>query len=165
MRILMLAAMVAAFAGCTDRGKLAEATLVGKWNCDPVRKQKGGLDLMLVEQVSYRSDHAFEKFSTSTVTSPGSTRTLVMSTRAWGTWTLAGDELFRDEKRSEFLGSSDLAFSREQGQKMEDEARRRQSVSKFRIEGFDGTRASFVVMDYKGPGKEFRLDCTRAAAP
>ncbi len=138
MKFAILVA-VATVVGCSTsrEPRLSDQAMLGDWDCGPTTMHGPGFDLVVTVRTTNRPDHTYTSLTTSVITPHGKSP-VTNKDQAYGTWRLDGGIVTSSVQRVEFLSSSDPTFSKELGQKIQDDQLRKKSTYQSRILEFDG---------------------------
>lgn len=157
--ILVMAAIVAGCSTSRESG-LSDQALLGAWECGPTTMHGPNFDLKVTVQTTNRPDHTYASLTTSVITPHGKSP-VTNKDQAHGTWRLDGDIITSTVQQVEFLSSSDPTFSKELGQKVQDDQLRKKSTYQSRILEFNGDVSRSIPVNSLYKGAVVESSCRR----
>ena len=153
-----IAAMLVTSAAAASQ-PIAQSDLLGAWRCGPTVMQGPGFTLTVMDETKKLPDGTYTAHTTTVVSAPGKAP-ITLKDRSNGTWELKGDVVRTHVLRAEFLFASDSSFTKEAGQKAQDDQLAKKSVYESRILELTGTRSRSIPINsmYKEAAVESRCE-------
>ena len=148
----LFAVLAALCAACSQKAPpMTEAQLIGKWSCDPSKRQVSDGEYETISTIEYRADRTYQGVVTfSYSASKNVIGYLAVRAHEEGTWRIDGDELEFTNLVFEVLSTSNPRFGPKQAQAVEAGLPPSDGVRREWIRAFDGKQRTMDETGFLG---------------